>query len=215
MISFLEGKIEHLGDKYVILSTGGIGYKVIVVPKLLNILSKSTSVVKSEVVMGTFTSDVKVPITRLFIHSQLNMREGTFDMYGFQNKEDLELFHMLTSVSGIGPKGAMNVLSVVEPKHLKVAVVNEDAGYLKRVSGLGPKTASRLILELKNKLDHIDMGDMKGIDLGQEGQATEALLALGYSTNQAKEALRQVQGKQKITTLEERVREALRLLGKR
>ena len=193
MISFLEGKIEHLGDKYAILSTGGIGYKVIVSPKLLNILSKTTAPVK------------------LFTHSQLNMREGTFDMYGFQDKEDLELFHLLTSVSGIGPKGAMNVLSVVEPKHLKAAVVSEDADYLKRVSGLGPKMASRLILELKNKVDHIDMGDMKGIDLGQEGQATEALLALGYSTNQAKGALKEAKGK----TLEERVREALRLLGKR
>ena len=210
MISFLEGKIEHLGDKYVILSTGGIGYKVIVSPKLLNILSKSTLPVKGKV---DFDGEPVESIERvkLFTHSQLNMREGTFDMYGFQNKEDLELFHMLTRVSGIGPKGAMNVLSVVEPKHLKAAVVNEDADYLKRVSGLGPKTASRLILELKNKLDHIDMGDMKGVDLGQDGQATEALLVLGYSTNQAKGALKEAKGK----TLEERVREALRLLGKR
>ncbi|MDO8496142.1 MAG: Holliday junction branch migration protein RuvA [bacterium] len=207
MISFLEGKIEHLGDKYVILSTGGIGYKVIVSPKLLNILSKSTLPVKGKV---DFDPEL-VERVKLFTHSQLNMREGTFDMYGFQNKEDLELFHMLTRVSGIGPKGAMNVLSVVEPKHLKAAVVNEDADYLKRVSGLGPKTASRLILELKNKLDHIDMGDMKGVDLGQDGQATEALLVLGYSATQAKEALKEAKGK----TLEERVREALRLLGKR
>ncbi|OGN00192.1 MAG: Holliday junction DNA helicase RuvA [Candidatus Yanofskybacteria bacterium RIFCSPHIGHO2_01_FULL_39_8b] len=203
MISFLEGKIEHLGEKHVILNTGGIGYKVTVVPKLLNILSKSTDIVNPEVTKAAFV--------KLFIHSQLNMREGTFDMYGFDKREDLELFHLLTSVSGIGPKGAMNILSVVEPKHLKAAVVNEDAGYLKRVSGLGPKIASRLILELKNKVDHIDMGDMKGVDLGQEGQATEALLALGYSQYQAKEALKESRGK----TLEEKVREALRLLGKR
>ncbi len=207
MISYLEGRIEHLGDKYVILSTGGIGYKVIVVPKVLNILSNSTPHVNPL----DDTNNTKAAFVRLFIHSQLNMREGTFDMYGFQNKEDLELFHLLTSVSGIGPKGAMNVLSVVEPKHLKAAVVNEDAAYLKRVSGLGPKTASRLILELKNKVDHIDMGDMKGVDLGQDGQATEALLVLGYSAGQAKEALKEARGK----TLEERVREALRLLGKR
>ena len=211
MISFLEGKIEYLGDKYVILSTGGIGYKVIVSPKLLNILSKTTTPVKDESDLNTKGIFAKMPFVKLHIHSQLNMREGTFDMYGFQNKEDVELFYLLTSVSGIGPKGAMNVLSVVEPKHLKAAVVNEDADYLKRVSGLGPKTAGRLILELKNKVEHIDMGDMKGIDLGQEGQATEALLALGYSTNQAKEALKEAKGK----TLEERVREALRLLGKR
>jgi len=218
MISFLEGTIEHLGDKYVILSTGGIGYKVIVVPKLLNILSKSSEKVNPAPInfaghqaSGGGIGTGQGSKIRLHVHSQLNMREGTFDMYGFQNKEDLELFHLLTSVSGIGPKGAMNVLSVVEPKHLKAAVVNEDADYLKKVSGLGPKTASRLILELKNKVDHVDMGDMRGVDLGQEGQATEALLALGYTQYQAKDALKEAKGK----TLEERVREALRLLGKR
>jgi len=204
VISFLEGKIEHRGDKYVILNTGGIGYKVIVSPKLLNILTKSSPVVN--------------PV-RLFIHSQLNMREGTFDMYGFQNKEDLELFHLVTSVNGIGPKSAMGILSTIEPKHLKAAVMNEDADYLKKVSGLGPRTAQRLILELKNKIDYLDVGDMQGVDLGQEGQATEALLALGYSPSQAKDALkestlRQAQGKKAIT-LEERVREALKILGKK
>jgi Holliday junction DNA helicase RuvA len=197
MISFVEGTIEHLGEKSVILNTGPIGYKVIVSPKLVNILSKSSQDVNSKV--------------KLFVHSQLNMREGTFDMYGFDKKEDLELFHLLTTVSGIGPKGAMNILSVVEPKHLKAAVVNEDSTYLKKVSGLGAKTASRLVLELKNKVDYIDMGDMKGIDLGQEGHAVEALLALGYTQYQAKEALKESKGK----TLEEKVREALRLLGKR
>src|SRR3989344_324836 len=204
VISFLEGKIEHRGDKYVILNTGGIGYKVIVSPKLLNILTKSSPVVN--------------PV-RLFIHSQLNMREGTFDVYGFQNKEDLELFHLVTSVNGIGPKSAMGILSTIEPKHLKAAVMNEDADYLKKVSGLGPRTAQRLILELKNKIDYLDVGDMQGVDLGQEGQATEALLALGYSPSQAKDALkestlRQAQGKKAIT-LEERVREALKILGKK
>jgi len=193
MISFLEGKIEHLGDKYVILSTGGIGYKVIVVPKLLNILSKTSTPVK------------------LFTHSQLNMREGTFDMYGFQNKGDLELFNLITSVNGIGPKSAMNILATVEAKHLKAAVINEDANYLKKVSGLGPKTAQRLILELKNKVDHLEMGDMAGVDLGQEGHALEALMALGYGQYQAKEALAEVEG----DNLQERVRNALKLLGKK
>ena len=193
MISFLEGKIEYRGDKYVILSAGGIGYRVIMFPKLIDILSKSQDVVK------------------VFIHSQLNMRDGTFDMYGFQNKEDLELFHLITSVNGIGPKSAMGILSTVEPKHLKAAVMNDDADYLKKVSGLGPKTAKRLILELKNKMDYLDVGDMEGVDLKQEGHATEALLALGYSPSQAKDALKEAKGE----TLEKRVREALRLLGKK
>ena len=193
MISFLEGTIEYAGDKFVILNTGGIGYKVNIVPKLLNSLTKSQDKVK------------------LFIHSQLNMREGTFDMYGFDNNEDLELFHLLISVSGIGPKNALNIMSSVEPKHLKAAVVNNDPDYLKKVSGLGPKTAQRLILELQNKVDYLEIGDMKGMDLGQEGEATEALLTLGYTLAQAKEALKEdAKGK----TLEQRVREALKLLGK-
>lgn len=193
MISFLEGKIEYRGDKYVILNVGGIGYKITVSPKLANILAKST------------------PSVKLHIHSQLNMREGTFDMYGFQNKEDLELFNLITSVNGIGPKSAIGILSTIEPKHLKAAIINDDADYLKKVSGLGPKTAQRLILELKNKVDYLDVGDMQGIDLGQEGQAMEALLVLGYSPSQAKDALKESNGNR----LEERVREALRLLGKK
>ena len=196
MISYLEGKIEYSGDKYVILNTGGIGYKVNIVPKLLNSLSESKTLVNT---------------VKLHIHSQLNMREGTFDMYGFDKREDLELFHLLISVSGIGPKNALNIMSSVEPKHLKAAVVNNDPEYLKKISGLGPKTAQRLIMELQNKVDYLEIGDMKGMDLGQEGEATEALLTLGYTLSQAKDALKEdAKGK----TLEQRVREALKLLGK-
>ena len=208
MISFLEGTIEHWGDKYVILNVGGIGYRVTVSPKLLNILTKSSPVVNPEKSPSATSGQGTV---KLFIHSQLNMREGTFDMYGFQNKEDLELFHLVTSVNGIGPKSAIGILSVIEPKHLKAAIMNDDMDYLKRVSGLGSKTAQRLILELKSKIDYLDVGDMEGVDLGQEGQATEALLALGYSPSQAKDALKESKGK----TLEERVREALKILGKK
>lgn len=192
MISFLEGQVEYLGDKYAVLNAGGIGYKVILSPRVLNTLAKSQGKVK------------------LHIHSQMNMREGTFDLYGFDKKEDLDLFHLLTTVSGIGPKGAQNILASVEPSHLKAAVVNEDADYLKKVSSLGPKTAQRLILELRGKLDHIDIGTA-GVDLSQEGQATEALLTLGYSPSEAKEALKEAKGK----TLQERVREALKILGKK
>lgn len=193
MISFLEGKIEYTGDKFVILNTGGIGYKVNIIPRLLNSLSENKTIVK------------------LFIHSRLNMREGTFDLYGFDKQDDLELFHLLVSVSGIGPKNALNIMSSVEPKHLKAAVVNNDPEYLKKISGLGPKTAQRLILELQNKVDYLETGDMKGMDLGQEGEAMEALVTLGYTLNQAKDALKE---DAKGQTLEQRVREALKLLGK-
>ncbi|MEK7076051.1 MAG: Holliday junction branch migration protein RuvA [Patescibacteria group bacterium] len=207
MISYLEGKIEYSGDKFVILNTGGIGYKVNIIPKLLNSISESKALVKGR---SAEQSEAQ-PNIKLHIHSQLNMREGTFDMYGFDDREGLELFNLLISVSGIGPKNALNIMSSVEPKHLKAAVVNNDPEYLKKISGLGPKTAQRLILELQNKVDYLEIGDMKGMDLGQEGEATEALLTLGYTLSQAKEALKEdAKGK----TLEQRVREALKLLGK-
>jgi len=196
-----------LGDKFVILNTGGIGYKVNIVPKLLNSLSESKSIVKGRSVAESSAQD----IIRLFIHSRLNMREGTFDLYGFEDREGLELFHLLVSVSGIGPKNALNIMSSVEPKHLKAAVINNDPDYLKKISGLGTKTAQRLIMELQNKVDYLETGDVKGMDLGQEGEATEALLTLGYTLNQAKEALKE---DAKGQTLEQRVRDALKLLGK-
>lgn len=201
MISFLEGTIEHRGDKYLILNAGGIGYTVIVSPKLLNSVSKIKGKVK------------------LYIHSRLNMREGTFDLYGFDKKEDLDLFHLLTTVSGIGPKGAQNILVAVEPTHLRAAVINEDSDYLRKVSGLGAKTAQRLVLELKNKVDHLD-STVAAADLSQEGQATEALMALGYAPTQIKEVLKEVADAErnrgtKGATLQDRVREALRLLGKK
>lgn len=219
MISYLEGKIEYLGDKFVILNTGGIGYKVSIIPRLLNSLSENKPIVKDvKSPLATTSADPvaqalrgQAPLVRLHIHSQLNMREGVFDMYGFEKREDLELFHLLISVSGIGPKNALGIMSSVEPKHLKAAVVNNDPEYLKKISGLGPKTAQRLIMELQNKVDYLETGDMKGMDLGQEGEAMEALVALGYTLSQAKEALKEdAKGK----TLEQRVREALKLLGK-
>ncbi len=192
MISFVDGTIEYTGDRFVIVSAGGIGYRVTVVPKLLASLSKTKDKVK------------------LFVHAQMNVREGTFDLYGFNDRDDLDLFNLLTSVSGIGPKNAMHILSSIEPNHLKAAIVNEDADYLRKVSNLGQKTAQRLVLELKNKIDYLDLG---GVDLGQEAHAIDALVSLGYSQGQAKEALQAVP--KKTEGLPERVKEALKILGKK
>ena len=180
------------------VNAGGIGYSVTVLPKVLNSVSKSSDKVNLSV--------------RLFVHSQLNMREGTFDLYGFDKKQDLELFNLLLSVPGIGPRNAMNIMATIEPHHLKAAVMNEDKNYLRQVSGLGPKTAQRLIVELTSKIEYLDVGG-ETVDLGQESQAMEALVALGYSQSQAQEVLKQVAGK--TNNLQERVKEALKLLGKR
>ncbi len=194
MISYIEGTIQHIGDKSAIISAGGIGYAVTLAPKILASLTVNQEGVK------------------VFLFSKLNMREGTYDMYGFTKTQDLDLFRILTSVSGLGPKTAMQILSTVEPRHLKEAVIGEDPDALRKISGLGLKTAQRLVIELQGKLDYIDA---TGSDLGaldQEAQALEALTSLGYTQSQGKDALKQVKHP---VDLSDRVRRALQILAKR
>jgi Holliday junction DNA helicase RuvA len=194
MLSFIEGKVQHIGPNFAILSAGGIGYSVSMVPKILASLSINQEGVK------------------VFTYSKMNMREGTHDIYGFTKMEDLELFRLLTSVSGLGPKTAMQILSTVEPRHLKEAVVQEDPQALRKISGLGLKTAQRLVVELAGKLDYMitSKSDLGALD--QEAQAMEALVSLGYSQSQSKDALKQVKN---AADLSDRVRKALQLLAKK
>ena len=194
MLGFIEGTVEHLGAKTATISAGGVGYTLTLVPKILASLTKNQVGVK------------------MFVYSKMNPREGTFDLYWFTKPEDLELFRTLTSVSGMGPKTAMQVLSTVEPRHLKEAVATEDPHALRKISGLGLKTAQRLVVELAGKLDYIAT---TGSDLGaldQEAQALEALTSLGYSQSQAKDALKRVVAP---SDLSDRVRKALQLLAKK
>ena len=193
MIGFIQGTVEHIADRHAVISAGGIGYAVTMVPKILNSLSKNQDPVK------------------VFVFSKMNPREWTFEYYGFTKPEDLELFRTLTSVSGMGPKTAMQVLGTVEPRHLKEAVVNEDPQALKKISGLGTKLCQRLVVELAGKLDYVDS---TGSDLGaldQQSQALEALVSLGYSLTQGKDALKHVRD---ASDLGDTVRKALQLLGK-
>lgn len=194
MLSFIEGTIEHIGEKYAVISAGGLGYSITMVPKILATLTKNQGPVK------------------LFLYSKMDPREGVFHFYGFTKSDDLELFKTLISVSGLGPKTAIQILGTVEPRHLKEAVVQEDPQALRKISGLGLKTAQRLVVELAGKLDYIET---TGSDLGtldQESQALEALASLGYTQFQSKEALSQVK---EAKDLGDRVRKALQLLAKR
>ncbi|MEK7600478.1 MAG: Holliday junction branch migration protein RuvA [Patescibacteria group bacterium] len=194
MISYLEGIVVARGEHTLTIATGGVGYTLVCTSKLQESVTK----------IGV---NVKV-----FVHTQMNMREGVFDLFGFLSERERELFVLLTSVSGIGPKNAMSILATVDPALLKAAVLKEDAEYLRTVSGLGPKTAKRLIIELKTKIEGMDVGLMPDIDLDAERQAMEALIALGYSAYQAKDALSHVSTDARDAR--ERVRDALRVLSK-
>lgn len=194
MISFIEGTVEYVSSSKVIISAQGVGYAITVLPKILAIIANQEGPVK------------------LFLFSKMNVREGITDFYGFTNPKDLELFKILTSVSGLGPKTAMQVLSSVEPRHLKEAVVREDPQALRAISGLGLKTAQRLVVELQDKLTYLDVGTTDVGSLDQDAQALEALVSLGYQTSQAKDALKHIKGTE---TLQDRVRQALQLLSKK
>ena len=196
MISYLRGKLIELGKTFIILDVNGVGYRVSMPTKALNSLAKESSESK----------EFKVFTKMLF-----NQHEGVSELYGFSNKDDLETFGLLTSISGIGPKNALNILSSIEFGELVAAVSKEDTDYLRKVSGLGPKTAKRLVVELKDKLDKLVVAKFAQFDLSHEADALDALISLGYQKYQAQEALRKVP--QKIKGLEDRVKEALKILS--
>jgi len=191
MISYLCGMVMAAGDRHIIVDVNGVGYRVSIPGKSVNSIAKIGSQVK------------------LFTHYNLNPRDGTVELYGFQTPEELNFFELLTSVSGIGPKSAQAIISSADLQSLQIGIIKGDDEYLRKVSGMGPKTAQRLILELKTKV--MASGAMATTELGPESEAMDALVTLGYSQYQARDAVRQVSEKAKTT--EEKIREALKILG--
>ncbi|MEK7151595.1 MAG: Holliday junction branch migration protein RuvA [Patescibacteria group bacterium] len=195
MIAFINGTIQAVSSKYAIVDVNGVGYRVTMSSKNLNSIAKIGEAVK------------------LFTHYQTNPRDGSVELYGFTTPEELNFFELLTTVSGIGPKSAQTILSAADLQTLQIGIVRGDGDYLRKVTGLGEKTAHRLVLELKTKIMTADLGVKAGSDIGTDGEAIDALVTLGYSQFQARDALKQVSDSAK--TSEEKIKEALRLLGKK
>ncbi len=188
MIASLSGKIELKTERYIILDVNGVGYKIHSSPLALKELEKGQQ-------------------SKLFIH--LYSRENVLDLYGFLTFEELEFFELLISISGIGPKAALAVLSIASLKDLKASIASGQVGLLTKVSGIGKKTAERVILELKSKI-LAPGGDVK--KLIADDEAVDALVSLGYSQHQVREALKKVPVK--VKGVEARVKGALKILGK-
>lgn len=189
MIALLKGKIELKTEKFVILDVNGVGYKVFCsAPVLKKLGNKNDS-------------------AELFIH--LYPRENLLDLYGFLSFEELEFFEMLISVSGIGPKAALSVMMLASVKTLKQAIASGQKSLLTKVSGIGQKTAERIILELRNKV-FASVEDIK--QLSSDSEAIDVLVAMGYTSHQAREALKQVPAK--IKEMGDRLKQALKILGK-
>lgn len=183
MISYIKGELVELTENAIVLDHDGMGF-LIMMPA--SILAKLPAV----------GSELKV-------HTYLYVKEDALDLYGFLTKDDLKVFRLLITVSGIGPKGALAILSTMSPDDLRFAVLAGDSKTISKAPGIGSKTAQKLIIELKDKLKIEDVLD-GGADGGYEPQsdmgdtavaeAVMALTALGYSSADATRAVRQVDG---------------------
>lgn len=189
MLAYLQGKIINKIKASLVVLVNNVGYKVNVPTDIL------------------LSSEIGQQI-ELHIHHVI--REDASDLYGFASVDDLEMFDLLLGVSGVGPKSALGVLSAVNVDDLKTAIACEDASSLIKVSGIGKKTAERVVLELKGKVNAIEIKSNKAGAAATNINSDEidALVALGYSMNEAREALKRVDAS--VTDSRERIRLALR-----
>ena len=175
MISYIKGELVELTENAIVLDHDGMGF-LIMMPA--SILAKLPAV----------GSELKV-------HTYLYVKEDALDLYGFLTKDDLKVFRLLITVSGIGPKGALAILSTMSPDDLRFAVLAGDSKTISKAPGIGSKTAQKLIIELV--LDGgADGGYEPQSDMGDTAaaEAVMALTALGYSSADATRAVRQVDG---------------------
>lgn len=192
MIAHIAGIILHTDDKFLVIDTGGVGYKVWTTLDTVAMFG-----IGDKISVWTYTA----------------VRENAIDLYGFTTMEEMSFFDLLLDVSGIGPKSALSIISVASVETLKKAIATGDTSYLNKVSGIGKKTAEKIVIELRDKLHaHKGEGEVSGL-LREESDIIEALKALGYSQNEARDALKQIP--HTIDGTNARIKEALKILGKR
>ena len=184
MISYIRGELAAMEEDRVVVEAGGIGYGIFMSGSAMGRLPAIGSQVK--------------------IHTYFSVKEDSMQLFGFLTEDDLKVFRLVIGVSGIGPKGGLNILSQLTPDELRFAVFSGDAKAISSAPGIGKKTAEKLILELKDKLKLEDAlphsGDadsVPGIGAGPAGtvqnDAVQALVALGYGSTEALKAVRQVE----------------------
>lgn len=195
MITYLKGKVKYKNRNYIILDVQDVGYRIFVTPQLQEKLEEN-----QEIELYTFQY----------------IGEDKVELYGFKHVNELEFFEQLIQISGIGPKSALGILTQATVDEIKRAIIHGDSTLLTKVSGIGKKTAERIILELKNKIDVSKREEKEFLKEGgikEESEALDGLVGLGYSLKEAREVLKQIPEKAK--TVEQKVKEALKLLGKK
>lgn len=177
MYAYIKGTLEIKTAEYVVVETGGIGYKVFMSETAIDKLGDVGTIVK--------------------IYTYLKVREDEMSLYGFNTNEELRMFELLLSVSGVGAKSAIVILSNITPSSFALAVITDDVSKLKKLPGIGPKTAQRIILELKDKLKAVEdtnkdeLEEMllkKEADSEKVSEAMSALQVLGYTRKEIEKA---------------------------
>ena len=195
MIDQISGKIISIDDNYVVLEVGGLGIKV-------NISANFASKLVNEDLITLVT--------------YLNVREDALDLYGFKNDSERNLFLMLISISGIGPKLAVSILSGVELDELKLNILSGDIKSLTSIPGIGAKTAKRIIIELKDKLSKTtttELGFEDDYSSNISKDVLSALVGLGYSESMATEVIKRINPAKSDKSIESLIKESLKILN--
>lgn len=191
MIGWLAGKLIATDKDRLIVDVGGVGYQVF----------PSAGVVRNKVKIGEEI--------RLFVYT--HVREDQLALFGFSNLEEKQMFELLLSVSGVGPKSAMAVLARGNPNEIREAVANADVEFFQSVSGLGKKTAQRIIIDLKSKLGDLEELDLQGKNEPAAKELITALKSMGFSSDEARAAVKRVDLE---LPLDKQIRSALKEVGK-
>lgn len=204
MISYIRGELCDIEEQKAIVDVNGVGYGIYMPQQALSLLPPMGQQVK--------------------IHTYLNIREDAMQLFGFLTKEDLNVFRLLIGVNGIGPKAGLNILSCLSPDELRFAVLSGDAKAISATPGIGKKTAEKLILELKDKLNIEDMlehaahgGDSEDLASGtdtasntMQAEAVQALTTLGYGSAESLRAVKK--SSPECSSVEDILKEALKFL---
>lgn len=179
MIAYLDGQVTHIEENSVLIEVMGVGYEVFMPYE------------------GGLAPVILGEKTKVYIFE--NVKEDAYDLYGFTDKVQRAVFKRLISVSGIGPKSALQVLNMYPVDELMQIIANQDTKAISKVSGIGPKTAQRIILELKDIMSKMIVPDLDALSVGlkpaegiEKQEATEALIALGYNHTDAQKAVKAI-----------------------
>ena len=188
MIAYIQGKLIGKSESYVVVQAGGIGYKIFV----------PGSVLEREI-----HSEIE-------LHTYMQVREDAMNLYGFLTRPELATFELLISVSGVGPKMALSILSAGDPSYIQNAIVSQDVTVFTGISGVGRKTAERIIVELKEKMGALMPVSTGG--MGTAGEVVAALESLGYSQKEIRDAITVID---RSNSVEDQIRQALKALSRK